>query len=348
MPKDPRISARRRTGELAVAIALGTLGGAGFEAIGLPGGWLAGAALFVAAGAILGAPVSLPPPLLSVTFVALGVSMGAGVTPEAVARLADWPLSIAILVVTVVAVTAAVQLFLIRVAGWDRDSALFGALPGALSYVIAAAASHGIEVRRVAISQSVRVLFLIAILPIAVGQGQQPVPPATGPIEPGPIVLLVGASAAAGWLMQRLRMPAGLLTGAFFVSAALHGSGIVAQALPMPVTTAAFILLGTFVGTRFRGVTPGDFMRLLASSLGALAVGLSVSVAGAAAAVWATGLGWPQVLLAFAPGGLDAMIGLAYLLHADPAFVAVHQLIRFGVIAMALPFAVRWLQRTGT
>jgi len=336
---------RRAVLPTATALALGAAGGWMLEALGVPGGWLAGSALATAAAALGGLPVGMPVPLRNVTYVVLGLSMGAGVTPDTLARLADWPISIALLLLTVVAVTAAVQFFLVRIAGWDAESAFFGALPGALSYVVAAAASRGVDVRRVAISQSVRLLFLIAILPVAIGHGQHAPAREVAAVAVAPLLLLVAAAAVTGWVMDRLRMPAGLLGGAFLASAVLHATGIVTQSLPGTVAIAAFVVLGAFVGSRFASIRWADFLRLLLSSLGALAVGLAVSVAGAAAAAWATGIALPQILIAFAPGGLDAMIALAYLLRIDPAFVAIHQLIRFAAIAIALPFVVPLIAR---
>jgi uncharacterized membrane protein AbrB (regulator of aidB expression) len=54
-----------------------------------------------------------------------------------------------------------------------------------------------------------------------------------------------------------------------------------------------------------------------------------------------------QVLVAFGPGGLDAMAALALTMHMDSAFVAVHQLARFIAIAIVAPFAARWFLREG-
>ena len=47
-----------------------------------------------------------------------------------------------------------------------------------------------------------------------------------------------------------------------------------------------------------------------------------------------------DVVIAYAPGGMEAMTILAFVLHLDPAFVGVHQLARFLFVALAMPFAV--------
>ena len=50
------------------------------------------------------------------------------------------------------------------------------------------------------------------------------------------------------------------------------------------------------------------------------------------------GLPFGQLLLAYAPGGLEAMIMMAFILDLDPAFVAAHQLVRYIGMILILPF----------
>ena len=55
--------------------------------------------------------------------------------------------------------------FLVHVSGWDRETAFYAAVPGALSYVIAVAATTSADIRKVAVSQSIRIFLLVAALP---------------------------------------------------------------------------------------------------------------------------------------------------------------------------------------
>ena len=50
-----------------------------------------------------------------------------------------------------------------------------------------------------------------------------------------------------------------------------------------------------------------------------------------------------QLLLAYAPGGLEAMIMMAFILDLDPAFVAAHQLVRYIGMILILPFLTQRL-----
>lgn len=325
-----------------VSFAVAAAGGALAHVAGLPAAWLAGSAIAVSAAAIAGLRVGLPARLRDVAFVVLGVSMGSGVTPNSLERAAHWPVSLAILAVFVAAVIAAAFCFFRRVSGWDRESAFFASIPGALSYVLALAVTSRADIRKVATAQSIRVFCLVAVLPIFIGSvqgvGQPQLPPVGGPLE---ISVLIAACAVAGLLAVRLKVPAGLLTGAFFASAAAHGSGLVASSLPVWLTIPAFVLLGVIIGSRFTGTTPRLLLSLAAASLGGLAVSFAVSVVAALAVAGLTEATLGQALLAYAPGGLEAMIALSLLLGIDPAYVATHQLVRFILIALTLPLAAR-------
>ena len=52
-----------------------------------------------------------------------------------------------------------------------------------------------------------------------------------------------------------------------------------------------------------------------------------------------------DAVVAFAPGGLEAMMMLALMLGRDPLFVGVHHLARFIGIAVMLPVIVGRMRR---
>ena len=157
------ILARRFAETLVFAVA----GGAALGLPGLPAGWLSGAILFVAAAALAKRPVYVPQSLARVTFVVLGISLGAAVTPDVVSRIATWPVSMLMLALAMSCSTLCVAVYLNRVHGWDSMSSLFAAAPGALSQALALAADTSADLRSVAIVQSVRVLVLAVVLPLS-------------------------------------------------------------------------------------------------------------------------------------------------------------------------------------
>jgi uncharacterized membrane protein AbrB (regulator of aidB expression) len=83
--------------------------------------------------------------------------------------------------------------------------------------------------------------------------------------------------------------------------------------------------------------------KLLVDSIGAFVVAFVVSVVFALLAAWLAGENVAKTIVAFAPGGLEAMTILAFMIGLDPAFVGAHHLARFILIAMLLPFVARGL-----
>jgi uncharacterized protein len=327
---------------LLVTLALGVAGGAVLGLAGMPGGWLVGAMVVVAIAALSGFKVRLEVRLSQFGFLVIGISMGAGVTPETIARLPSWPITMALVTLSVPLITGAVYLFLLRVAGWSRATALLSAMPGAMSYLMALAPSTDADVPRVAMLQTTRVAILVALLPLAaiwLGSPNAAIPALPVTLEQG-LPLLVGGAGGA-LLAHLLGVPGGLMIGGLFVSALLHGSGLVIGRLPDWLAISGFVLLGTMIGTRFAGTSWHDLGKVILISLQAFAISISLAVALAVLAAWMTGLDLLKLLLAFAPGGLEAMVVLAFALDLDPAFVAAHHLARFLLIALCAPFVIK-------
>src|SRR3979411_541851 len=67
------------------------------------------------------------------------------------------------------AVTLGTVAYLKRVHGWDTLTAVFGGLPGGLSQVMVLAAEQGLDLRAIAIVQSMRVVILAVCVPAGLG-----------------------------------------------------------------------------------------------------------------------------------------------------------------------------------
>ena len=340
-----------RTRRFAETLALAAAGGAVFGFPGLPAGWLSGAILFTAVAALAGRPVYIPQAFARVLFVVLGISLGSAVTPDVVSRIATWPISMFALALAMSCSTFCIAFYLNRVHGWDSMSALFAAAPGALSQALALAADTSADLRSVAIVQSVRVFVLAAGLPLIIaGLGMAGARPEPLPLPPlrenlGELTLLIALSMAAAAVAYRVRLPGGLIVGAMLTSGILHGTGFVHISLPPFVTTASFVCLGALIGSRFLGTDLVRLRELLHAAFGALLVGMAVAGVFAAATAWLLSLNFADVLIAYAPGGLEAMTILAFALHLDPVFVGAHHLWRFFYVSLMMPLAVAYVAR---
>jgi membrane AbrB-like protein len=330
-----------------LTVVLAAVGGGLFHALDIPAGWLTGAMIAVAAGAMARVPLHMPAPVANGALVLLGISMGAGVTPDTLRQAAAWPLSLLVLAASVVASITVCSFWFERVHGWDRATARFAAIPGALPAVLAMAVGTSADLPRVALAQSLRLFTLVAVMPPLLRWLAVPSTEATTSIgTPGNLsgfLLLLGASAAAAGLMYRMRFPGGVLLGAMMASAVLHGTGMIQGLLPPDLLAAGFTAIGAVIGSRFRGVRPSMLLAILRPSLESVVLALVISgmCAGIASALLDLPMG--QIWLAYTPGGIEAMSIVAFALGFDVAFVGMHHVVRFAGLGLIVPWwQTRW------
>jgi membrane AbrB-like protein len=338
-----RILLARRFAE---TMAYGAIGAASLGLAGMPAGWLSGAIVGVSAAALSGRPVFVPPLIGRIVYVILCISLGSSVTPETVATMVTWPLSMLALTIAMIAITTSVMAYLKFVHGWPTLDALFAAAPGALAQAMALAQDTGADVRAIAMVQTVRLFILAVALPLIFAAfGVAGLPPPRGGnlpmtqllVELGVIVLV---SSGAALLAFRLNMPGGLIVGAMAASGVLHGGGFVHAFLPVPVAICSFIVMGAMIGTRLGGASMRMLMRLSLVGIGALAVGTTVGFLFALGVATMLSFRLADVVMAYAPGAIEAMTIIAFALHLDPVFVGVHHLARFTFMSIMLPAAV--------
>jgi membrane AbrB-like protein len=336
---------------VAETLLTGAAGGIALGVAGMPAGWLIGSMLAVALSALAGRPMLMPRRLGYVIFVLIGISLGAVVTPDTLSGMAAWPLSIAMMVVAIVAISVASTAYLQWVHGWGHTAAMLASAPGALSQVMVMAGELGVDIRAVAIVQTIRVLIVSASLPLALSllglitPGARSIGGDFNPDLLGELVILIVLSAILAALFLRFRIPGGLLFGAMLCSGVLHGSGLVHALMPWWVANAAMIALGCVTGSRFANTSVRLLLTFTLAAFGSLVVALVVSGVFIAVLALGTDLRTADVAIAFAPGAVDVMMVLALALHLDPVYVGAHHLMRIVFISLVIPFSSRWSER---
>ncbi|WP_244645502.1 AbrB family transcriptional regulator [Salinarimonas ramus] len=323
--------------QIAVAWGVGWL----FTQAGIPAGWLSGAVVGVVLLGRLGLAVIMPRPLVETAMLVSGAVMGAGMTPDTLAAIGRYPLSLLFLALAVVAATGASSLVLMRAFGWTRIDAVLATVPGALTSVMAIAAERGANVPGIGIVQSTRLLFLILVLPflVAAGGGAHAAPIGMGapPADAVALAIILAGGLVVGLGFERIGLAAPLLLGSTVASGLGHVTGAVAGQLPDPVATLGFVLIGIYIAQRFNTLDLAAIRRLIPPALVAFVVSMAVAALFAALAVALAGAPLAEALVAFAPGGLEAMIVLALVMGLDPLYVGVHHLVRFLGIGFTLP-----------
>ncbi|MHA6325952.1 AbrB family transcriptional regulator [Roseivivax sp. CAU 1753] len=331
---------RRDLRDAGTALAVGLLGAALFWLVGFPAAPLTGAATSVTVAGLLGVRVALPAFLRITAFILLGVGIGTGVTPEMIRTATAWPATISILAVSLLVGMAVARWGLERWMGFDRRSAVLAAAPGHLSYVLSLSLDSGGQTALIAVVQSIRVLFLTLCVPVFVAR----VFGATGAVlapqihmGPLPALLLIAGTYGLGLIFERIRLPAAFLLAGMALSAAGHATALTPGQLPAPVTFAAFLVMGVLIGSRFSGQDRDNLRAALGAGLWVTAVTMITTLLAVGGALVALGLPPALLIVAFAPGGVEAMAAISVTLGLDPAFVAAHHVTRLLILTVLIP-----------
>lgn len=345
---------------VALALLIGTVGGWLAFLLALPLAWMIGAMLATTAAAAGGLKIALPTPLRTVMVAVLGIMLGSGFSPEILARLGEWSISLAALVGYIVVSGAASLLYFRLVANYDRVTAYFSAMPGGLSEMILVGGEMGGDSRIISLIHAARVLLVVMLLPFAfqlligydAAGGEADKPSASGPpllsVPPFDLALL-GACGVVGFFgAKALRLPAAAVVGPMILSAAVHLAGWTGAAPPFELVAAAQVIVGTAIGCRFAGVGARFMLRTVAIAAGSTTVLLATTVGFAALLHAATELPPAALVLAFAPGGLAEMSLIALALSLETAFVATHHVVRIFIIVVLAPAVFRSLRPSRT
>jgi uncharacterized protein len=340
---------RTKTLQFLETLAIGTIGGLLFLVAGLPGGLITGAMLAVGSAAMLGRSMAVPAHLTQAVLVLLGISLGSLMSRQLLQHVGAYPLTIGLLALATFCTTFGSSYYLQRMHGWDRTSAFLAASPGALSQIALLAIEKGADMPAIAVVQTLRVIILTAALPlilVATGLTSSSAPALTMTVaSPLGLVGLIGASVAVSLLLRMAKFPASWLFGAMIGSSVLHGAGLIDGGLPPLVRGIALIGIGTLIGSRFSRMRTSTLLRHLTAGLGSFAIAIVISAVFVLLVAWTTNVRFADVLVAYAPGAMDAMLALALTLHIDPIFVGAHHLSRFIFVTIATPGIVHLFGR---
>jgi membrane AbrB-like protein len=343
------IPSRTKALHVLETLAIGTICGVLFVVAGLPGGLISGAMMAVGIAAMMGRPLTMPPILTQTVLVLLGISLGSLMSRQLLQHISAYPLTIALLALATFCTTFGSSFYLQRLHGWDRTSAFLAASPGALSQITVLAIEKGADVSAIAVVQTMRVILLTAALPLLLAlSGITPSPlPALAIEVASPLGLagLIGASVATALALRMAKFPASWMFGAMIGSSVLHGAGLIEGGLPPWVRAVALVGIGTLIGSRFSRMKSRTLFSHLKAALGSFAMAIVISAVFVAMIALTTTVRFADVLVAFAPGAMDAMLALALTLHIDPIFVGAHHLSRFVFVTIATPGIVHLFGR---
>ncbi len=335
-----------RVRHLTLALTIGAIGGAAFFLGGLPLPWMLGAMSLATIAALAGLPLAVPALLRSGMVSILGVLLGSQFTPALFENLSQWYVGIAGVVISTVLMTAVCVVYFRFVAGYDRATAYFSAMPGGLSEMMVLGESQGGDPRTISLSHGVRILlavFLIAFY-FRLFEGYSATQAPVGGIADMPaweILALLACAFVGLALGKRLRLPAPQVVGPMILSAALHLTGALEHRPPAEIIALAQVVLGAAIGARFAGMPLRHVWRIMLAAAGATVIMVAIAVGVAFGLAPFAGTTGAVLLLALAPGGLAEMSLIALSFGTVAAFVSTHHVVRIVIVVILAPLFFR-------
>ena len=339
-----------------LAIAGGVVaGGLALDSGGLPSSYLF-AALLLGLAIALARPdrVALPPLAFRAGQAVAGVSLGAYLQADALRAVAGSLVPVLLVSAGTLALSLAAGAVLARTTALDPPTAALGMIAGGASGIVGMSGELGADDRLVAFMQYLRVLVVVLLTPIGIavlfggqhGDGGA-APPSAGLLGAWwEWAATAGLALAGAWLAGRLRVTAGVLLGPMIVCGALVLAGpLDGFAVPDLLGQTAFALIGLQVGLRFTPATVRLLGRLTGPVLLAIAALLVASFGLAVLLDATTSATLLDAYLATTPGGLYAVLAVAFGAGADTTFIVAVQSLRVVAMVLLAPLAVRWMLR---
>lgn len=311
-----------------LSFGIAATGGWVWSVLGLPLGWLMGAALVTAALTLSGCRVVLPKPIQRAGLIVLASSTGLVVTPSVLQSLLGW-LPVMLLTVSLsIGLVIPMTGIYARVAGLDRATAYFSLLPGGV--IEMANIGERFEANRAVIGamHAIRVGLVALIIPPLAALFSEPAggviaPQALLPLDWFYLLLVLAVGASASFFAERINMPAGWFLGPLAAVAMVSAAGWVpGGVLPKELLIISQVWVGMGLGLKFRRESLAAVPRAIVAGIPVMLGMGSVVALSALGASILPGISSATFLLGSAGGGIAEMVLTAKTLNEEVALVA--------------------------
>lgn len=353
-PREPSRRTRLRALAPLLPVGLVTFGlGTLLDAAGLDSAFLFAALLVGLIVALLlpGSRTAVPRPAFIAAQATLGVMLGTFLESSSLSSLADDWLPVTVVSVGTLVLSIVAGLALTRTTEVDAPTGTLGMVAGGASGIVAMADDLGADARLVAFMQYLRVLVVVLSIPVIVALGFPAVGGGPG-ADDGPLLagasdwlLTVAVAVVGAWAGRLTRLPAATLLGPLLLAGAITLIWPDALDVPPLAREVAFALIGLEVGLRFTPETLRAMGRLLVPVVVAILALMAGSFLFALGLTATTSASLLEAYLATTPGGLYAVLAVAFGAGADTTFVVAVQTLRLLSLVILAPFVVRWVVR---
>lgn len=330
---------------IGLAVLIGVAGALLAKGIAMPLPYLLGPLLACGTAAMMGAPIAAVPYGRELGQVAVGLAIGLRFVPVVVIAIAKLLPFMLLSTFLMIAATMVAALMIRRLAAIDSKTAFFATAAAGLAEMSVVAHQKNADGDTVAVVHLIRVTAIVTIVPflVTIFGADGGVQPVAIPFraEALPLIALFAVSAFAAFLARRLKLPNTWLLVPAIIAGIVSGFGLGPFAIPSVVLTIAQIVIGVWLGCRFRRSLLGRLWRVTISALVTTTFLLVVATGIAWLLSAATGLPFVTSLLAVAPAGVTEMVLTATAMHVDGTTVTAFQITRIAVVMTTILFTLR-------
>jgi len=330
---------------MAATYSLAAVAGYAASLIHVPLPWMLGPLFACGAATAFGFTLQAAPHMREIGQVAVGLAIGMRFTPHVLVATLELLPAMAVATLYIIAVTFVGALIMRPLARIDPTTAFFATAAGGMADMAVVAAARGGDTNAVAIVHALRVTSVVSIVPFMVfAFGEHgTVDPVAREAYTGMLALAVGFAVAylGAHLLRPTAIPNPWLLGSLLPSAVLGASGLFVVDVPGIVLVAAQIMIGTWLGLRFRRELFVQLPRVAAAGLFVSLLLILAAAAGAEVLSAATGLPLTTSFLSLAPAAVTEMVLTAKAMNADAELVTAFHIARIAVIASTILLVFR-------
>ncbi|MEQ5127303.1 AbrB family transcriptional regulator [Providencia zhijiangensis] len=296
---------------------------------------------------------SFPIPKHTITFVQVTLGTSVGLMFNQVSlKDADNLLLLLLMLVVCLAVQFSFSFFWFhRKVGWTKQEAMLGSVPGAMAAILALTDHTHTPPQKIVISHTIRLIILILLAGLVVGSEGDPQPliewPALTLESTFWLLVIVTVGVVVGMFLQRLRVPAPFMLTSLGAATLIQGWIDVQLDFPLMLTELSMVLIGMNIGNHFIVFPLSALIKNIYSSAQVVIINIILTFLITVFAAWITGYDIAVLLLAWAPGSMEAMTFAAITMNLDAGFVMSNHIIRMVIIQTIPSVVLFWQERKG-
>jgi len=340
---------KHRVRPILTAFVIGLMAALVCVQLNTPLPWIIGPLFANAIARMSGLDLRCPIPFRQAGQWAIGTTLGLYFTPAVIGILVNYIGVIGFSVAFALLLGAACGWLLHKISGTDKTTAFFAMALGGAAEMSVQGEAYGANVERVAAAHSVRIMMVVATIPIAFRlwgvHGLDVFVPGTRDVDYGGLPLLVLLTCIGGLLLNRIRLPNAWILGPLTVAIALTYFGVRLSAMPEWIVHGGQLFIGVALGTRFTPTFLHTAPKYLASVIVCTGIALLLAAGFGYSLGWLSDIHPATAILATSPGGIAEMSLTAKTLQLGVPIVTAFHVTRVAALLILIGPMFRLVRR---